>query len=68
MSRGKRIAQMLKDEDFQAVAGAYRSRLTKEVMSAATSPEDREKALAKYHALDSVLRGLTSEAQNIEKE
>ena len=66
--RGKRIAQLIEDEDFSAVVEAYRDRLTKEVMSAATSVEDREKALTKYHALDGVLKGLLSEAQNIEKE
>ena len=68
MSRAKRIEQLLKDEDFQSVVEAYKVRLTKKVMSAATSQEDREKALTHYHATEAIMKGLLSEAQNIEKE
>ena len=66
--RGERIAQLLKDEDFQEVVASYKARLTKKVMSAATSKEDRETTLAHYHATDALMKGLLSEAQNIEKE
>jgi hypothetical protein len=65
--RAKRIEQILKDQDFQSVVSAFRSQLTKKVMSAATSQEDREKALALYHAVDSVMKGLISAAQNLEE-
>lgn len=67
-ARAERIAQMLKDDDFQSVVIAYKARLTKKVMLAATSQEDRETALTHYHAIDAVMKGLRSEAQNIEKE
>ncbi|MGB1214841.1 MAG: hypothetical protein ACPG4X_15855 [Pikeienuella sp.] len=62
-----RIEQLLKDEDFQSVVEAYKARLTKKVMSAATSQEDREKALTKHHVVDDVLKGLISAAQQLEE-
>ncbi len=63
----KRIEQLLKDQDFQSVVSAYRERLTKKVMSAATSSEDREKALTHYHAVEAVMKGLISAAQQLEE-
>ena len=62
-----RIKQIIDDQDFQSVVSAYRERLTKKVMSAATSEEDREKALTKHHVVDEILKGMLSTAQQLEE-
>ena len=67
-AHSERIQQILKDDDFMAVVDAYKRRLTGKVMAAATSDEDRVTLLAQYHAVDAVLKGLASAAQNFKKE
>lgn len=47
----KRLAAIAADPDFQAFVASDKDRLTRKVMSAATSAEDREKALAEFHML-----------------
>lgn len=64
----KRIAAIAADQDFLAFVASERERLTGRVMSAATSPEDREKALTDYHALARLLARMASVEQEVKKD
>lgn len=63
-----RIRAIFADEDFSAFMSKHMEKLTKKVMSRATTPEDRAQALAEFHALERFLGGMRSEAQNAEKD
>lgn len=63
-----RIAAIAADQDFLAFVASERDRLTGRVMSAATSPEDREKALTDYHALARLVARMASVEQEAKKE
>lgn len=63
-----RIAAIAADQDFLAFVASERERLTGKVMSAATSPEDREKALTDYHALARLVARMASVEQEAKKE
>lgn len=63
-----RIAAIAADQDFLAFVASERERLTGRVMSAATSPEDREKALTDYHALARLVARMASVEQEAKKE
>lgn len=64
----KRLAQIAQDEDFQAFVAEWGSELTRKVMSATTSPEDREKALTKFHVLKSLAGKMASVAHDVSQE
>lgn len=64
MSKSHRIRAILADDDFLSMVALMRDRLTKKVMAQATSDEDRQLALAEYHALDSLMAIMRSEASN----
>ena len=59
-----RIKAILADEDFLAIVGQTRQMLTKRVMAKSTDDDLRAIALAEYHAIDSLLNQMRSEAQN----
>ena len=63
MARSKRIAAILADEDFAAVVSEMEQRLTRKVMATATLQEDRDFALAQFHALQSLMATMRAEAQ-----
>lgn len=60
----QRVQQILKDEDFTAIVTRTKERLTAKVMAKATGDFDRTRALAEFHALDSLIAQMRSEAQN----
>ena len=64
----KRLAQIAADQDFQAFIAEWGDELTRKVMSAATSLEDREKALTKFHALKSLVGRMASVTHDAEQE
>jgi hypothetical protein len=64
----ERIRQLAADEDLQAVFREIRASLTRKVMAATTSDEDRAKALADFHALGRVETTLTAWGQKTTKE
>jgi hypothetical protein len=64
----KRIAAIAADPDFLEFVASERTRLTGRVMSAATSPEDREKALTDYHALARLVARMASAEQEAKKD
>ncbi len=55
MARSERIAAIARDQDFLEFVEETKRQLTGKVMSTATSPEDREKALTEYHALSRLM-------------
>jgi hypothetical protein len=57
-------ARIVADEDFQKMLDKIGEQLTGKVMATATSVEDREKALAEYHALQRLRSTLRSIAQD----
>jgi len=60
MARSERIAAILADEDFGGLISQIKGQLTQRVMAPATLEEDRQKALAEYHALERVLSAMRS--------
>lgn len=68
MSKSQRIKSLLGDEDFLSVVKQMQDTLTKKVMSPSTSPDEREGALAEYHALTKLINRMRSEAHNAETE
>lgn len=58
MALSERIAAILADADFGALVSGIEDQLTQRVMAPATSEEDRQKALAEYHALGRVLSAM----------
>ena len=64
----KRIAAIAADPDFLEFVASERTRLTGRVMSAATSPEDREKALTDYHALARLVARMVSAEVEAQKD
>jgi hypothetical protein len=52
------LKRILEDQDFVKVVRSINDRLTAKVMSAATSPDDRETALHEYHGLQRVMKTL----------
>lgn len=60
MGRSERIAAILADTDFAEMVAGIGQRLTQRVMAPATSEEDRQKALAEYHALERVVAEMRS--------
>lgn len=60
MARSERIAAILADPDFVAMVADIGQRLTQRVMAPATSDEDRQKALAEYHALERIVVAMRS--------
>lgn len=62
--KSHRIKSLLSDEDFLGVVQSTKDTLTKKVMAKATSDEERPKLLAEYHALDTLLNRMRSEAQD----
>lgn len=68
MSRSHRIKSLISDTDFLSLVSDMEASLTKKVMSPATSPEEREAALAEYHALAKLINRMRSEAQNAKDE
>jgi hypothetical protein len=64
----KRIAAIAADPDFLAFVALDREQLTRKVMSAATSPEDREKALTDYHAIARLVARMGSAVQEAQKD
>ena len=59
-----RIASILKDEDFTALVDQTKASLTRKVMAKATDEDARAEALAQFHALDTLIAKMRSEAQN----
>lgn len=59
-----RIKALLADQDFSELVDRMKADLTKRVMARRTSDEDRASALAQFHALDTLLSQMRSEAQN----
>lgn len=64
----KRLAAIATDADFQAFLAEWGEGLTRKVMSAATSGEDREKALTEYHVLKTLAAKMASVAHDASKE
>lgn len=60
MINPKRVAAIAADADFQALLKQWEDRLTARVMARATLEEDRNKALAEFHAVQS-LKGQLAE-------
>lgn len=60
MTNVKRIAAIAEDADFQAFLKQWEDRLTAKVMARNTSEEDRSRALAEFHAVQS-LKGQLAE-------
>lgn len=64
------LARIAQDDDFKAFLSDIKERLTKTVMSLTTTQEDRDAALAEYHAVQRIEGRLASviyEAQQKEK-
>lgn len=61
---GDRIASILKDEDFKELVSRMKADLTGRVMAKATDDEARATALAQFHALDTLVARMGTEAQN----
>lgn len=68
MANFKRVAAIAADPDFLGFVALERERLTGKVMSAATSLEDREKALTDYHALARLVARMASVQHDAKKE
>lgn len=64
----RRIAAIAADPDFLEFVAFERTRLTGKVMSAATSTEDREKALTDYHAIARLVARMASAEQEAKKD
>ncbi len=64
----KRLAAIAGDQDFRELLDQIGQQLTAKVMATATSPEDRQNALAEYHALQRIRANLASVAHNAQQE
>lgn len=62
MATSDQLARILADDAFQGFVTSQKEAITRKVMSAATSAEDREKALAEYHALTALVARMGSAA------
>jgi 6-phosphogluconate dehydrogenase len=54
----EQLRDLLDAPAFKKFTEAHQSRLRELVMSASTSPEEREKAVTKFHAVQQFLNGL----------
>lgn len=66
MARSERITAILADEDFQWAIERFEAQLTRKVMAAATTEDDRRTALHTYHGLRAALAALRSVANDKE--
>lgn len=66
--KANRIKAILNDTDFLGVVQQTRDTLTKKVMAKATSEDERLELLAEYHALDTLMNRMRSEAHNAREE
>lgn len=68
MNKSHRIKSLLSDKDFLSVVDQVKAALTKKVMSAKTTDEDRAEALAEFHGMDKLVNRMRAIAQDAEND